>query len=78
MRLALAAGLTALILAGCGRGDGPAGPDPALVVPQQPLDIPARLDLPQPTPGAANRADPDPAEVALRRRSAGTALQPPF
>ncbi len=78
MRLALAAGLTALILAGCSRGDGPAGPDPALVVPQQPLAIPARLDLPPPAPGTVNRADPDPSEVALRTRSRQTALQPPF
>ncbi|MGX9856742.1 DUF3035 domain-containing protein [Limimaricola variabilis] len=79
MRLALAAGLTALTLAACGKGgDGPAGPDPTTVVPQRPLEIPARLDLPPPAPGTANRADPAPAEIALRTGTTQTALQPPF
>ena len=78
MRLALAAGLTALTLAACGSKDAPAGPDPTLVVPQQPLEIPARLDLPPPAPGAANRADPAASEVALRAAARQTALQPPF
>lgn len=78
MRLALAAGLAALTLAACGGGDGPAGPDPTTVVPRQPLEVPARLDLPAPAPGTPNRADPAPAEIALRARAAQTALQPPF
>ena len=78
MRLALAAGLTALTLAGCAGGDGSGGPDPSLMAPQQPLEIPARLDLPPPAPGVANRADPDPGAIALRQAAGRGALRPPF
>ncbi|EYD73005.1 DUF3035 domain-containing protein [Limimaricola hongkongensis] len=78
MRLALAAGLFALTLAACGGSDGPAGPDPNTVVPQQPLEIPARLDLPPPAPGSPNRAAPAASEIALRTNNGETQLRPPY
>lgn len=62
----LAAAL-ALALAGCGGGGplhrlnaGATGPDEFSVIPMRPLAMPATLDLPPPTPGGANLADPDP------------------
>ncbi|SDE59940.1 DUF3035 domain-containing protein [Limimaricola pyoseonensis] len=78
MRQAMAAGLTALTLAACGPGDGPTGPNEYNVVPQRPLEIPATATLPPPAPGAANRADPAPAEIALRAGGRPTPVPRPF
>lgn len=42
------------------------GPDAFMLVPTRPLEMPASLDaLPDPTPGAANRADPTPQADAI-------------
>lgn len=70
-RTAIAIGL-ALLLAACG-GDGRLhrldagadGPDEFSVIPMRPLVLPATFDLPPPTPGAANRADPNPRGDAM-------------
>ncbi len=78
MLKAMAAGLTVLTLAACGRGDGPTGPNEYTVVPQQQLQIPAVLDLPPPAPGTRNLADPAPSEIALRAGRSPTPLAPPF
>jgi len=61
------AGLAALALAACS-GDrrlhnldeGLTGPDEFSVLPVLPLEIPATLDLPPPTPGGVNRTDRNP------------------
>lgn len=69
--LALAGILT---LAACGGGEPRLmklrstgnGPDAFSVVPQQPLEMPTVLsDLPTPTPGGANRTDPNPSADAI-------------
>ena len=62
-------------LAGCGGSDEPRlmhaasdarSPDEFAILPTRPLEMPDRMDsLPDPTPGGANRADPQPrADVA--------------
>jgi len=66
MRTAVAIAVMAF-LAACG-GDrtlhsadsGSGGPDEFSVVPVRPLQMPAAMVLPQPTPGGANLTDPDP------------------
>ncbi|WP_136683256.1 DUF3035 domain-containing protein [Falsirhodobacter xinxiangensis] len=69
--LALAGILT---LAACGGGDPQLmrvrsdgnGPDAFSVVPSKPLEMPQTLaDLPTPTPGGANRTDPNPSADAI-------------
>jgi hypothetical protein len=48
------------------------GPDEFAVLPTAPLEMPENMaSLPEPTPGARNRVDPDP-EATPSRRSAGT------
>jgi hypothetical protein len=42
-----------------------AGPDEFSVVPTRELELPATGDLPQPTPGGLNRADPTPEADAI-------------
>lgn len=61
-----------LALTACGGNAGlrdlstdSAGPDEFSVIPQRPLDIPDTLSLPTPTPGGANRADPNPVGDAV-------------
>ena len=61
-----------LTLSACGGGAGlrdlrsdSAGPDEFSVIPYRPLDIPATLALPQPTPGGVNKADPNPLGEAI-------------
>lgn len=44
---------------------GTAGPDEFLVLPVAPLELPETLSLPTPTPGAANRVDPNPTGNAV-------------
>jgi len=70
-------------LAGCSGSkslhdfDNPgAGPDDFSVLPVGPLEMPASLELPEPTPGGANRTDPNPTGEAIaalggRQTSAG-------
>lgn len=41
------------------------GPDEFSVLPVRPLEIPATLTLPEPTPGGANRTDPTPLADAV-------------
>lgn len=62
-----ACGAALIALAACGGNGqlhrlnaGATGPDEFSVIPMRPLAMPATLDLPPPTPGAANRADPNP------------------
>lgn len=68
--------LTAATVAGCGGNRGPAGflrsagvggtPDEFMVLPTKPLEMPENMAaLPPPTPGAANRVDYHPREVAI-------------
>ncbi|WP_101341098.1 DUF3035 domain-containing protein [Cereibacter azotoformans] len=92
MRAARGAGagaaLAMLLLAGCGGGDpklmnlrasGP-GPDEFGILPVKPLEIPETIGaLPSPTPGGANRADPNPlgdAVAALGGSPAASAAIP--
>lgn len=66
---------TALVLGACSGTDQPilmnlsgstTGPDEFAILPTRPLEMPASLsDLPQPAPGAANRADPQPMADAV-------------
>ncbi len=55
------------LLAACGGDDGLMNigrsqnePDEFAILPTKPIEIPGTLDLPPPTPGAANRTDPTP------------------
>ncbi len=63
----------------CARRASAAAPDEFLVLPTKPLEIPTNLAaLPPPTPGAANRVDPQPEAEAVaaltgRPAAAGTA-----
>ncbi len=66
---ALGVGLVLVALAACSRDEprllnlrsSADGPDEFSVLPTRPLEMPDNLtELPTPTPGAANRADPDP------------------
>lgn len=63
--IALLLGLS--LLAACGGDSGLRdlrssgnGPDEFSVLPQRPLEVPAELTLPEPTPGGANLTDPTP------------------
>lgn len=67
-------GAAALVLAGCSQGtpelmnlrNTEAGPDEFSVLPTAPIEIPENLSqLPEPTPGARNRVDPDPEASAI-------------
>ena len=69
--IAIAAVLT---LAACGGNGTPQlmnlrtgeGPDEFAIVPPKPLEMPETLaDLPEPAPGGANRADPQPFDEAI-------------
>lgn len=70
----LALSFSLVALAACSQGDGglmnirntEAGPDEFGVLPTRPLEIPSDLSsLPPPTPGAANRTDPQPQADAI-------------
>jgi hypothetical protein len=70
----LTLGAVLIALAACGRGDPQLmnlrntedGPDEFAVLPTAPLEIPENLaSLPEPTPGARNRVDPDPEGDAI-------------
>ena len=65
-----------VLLAACSRGGEPSlmnaarssgqGPDEFAIVPNRPLEMPTDLAaLPEPTPGGANRADPQPRAQAV-------------
>jgi hypothetical protein len=71
----LTLGAALIALAACGGGDPrlmnirntESGPDEFSILPTAPIVIPEnRSDLPQPTPGGANRTDPDPLGDAIR------------
>lgn len=71
----LTLGAALIALAACGAADPrlmnirntEAGPDEFAVLPTNPIAIPENLSaLPQPTPGGANRTDPDPEGDAIR------------
>jgi len=75
MRKVIIGCVAGLVLAGCSANgglmvvDSGPGPDEFSVMPLRPLEMPATLELPQPTPGGANRTDPNPigdAILALR------------
>ncbi|WP_341367470.1 DUF3035 domain-containing protein [Yoonia sp. BS5-3] len=65
--------LALFLVAACGDTDRPlrdlqaagGGPDEFAVIPQEPLEIPAQLTLPTPTPGGTNLADPMPNADAI-------------
>lgn len=65
--------LALVLVTACGNTDRPlrdlqaagGGPDEFAVIPQQELEIPAELTLPQPTPGGTNLADPTPNADAI-------------
>jgi len=70
----LTLGAVLIALAACGRGEPrlmnlrntEAGPDEFAILPTEPIEIPTDLaSLPQPTPGGANRTDPDPEGDAI-------------
>ena len=77
------AGLALLVLGACSSGDPELmnvrstsnGPDEFGILPPKPLELPTSLaDLPEPSPGGANRSDPTPnadAIVALGGRVEG-------
>ncbi len=73
MRGMIVAAIAVLTLAACGSDRGlrdysrsSGGPDEFTVLPNRPLDIPTNMAaLPQPTPGAANLADPNPVGDAI-------------
>lgn len=61
-----------IALTACGNSAGlrdlstdSAGPDEFSVIPHRPLDIPETMALPAPTPGGANKADPNPTGDAI-------------
>lgn len=67
------ASLTALMMAACTSGERSlhdsrntgGGPDEFAVLPVKSLEIPAEMKLPTPTPGGANRTDPNPKAAAI-------------
>ncbi len=71
MRALVLSGLALALLAACGRNDGflrefgavTVGPAERSLVIADPLQIPPTLDLPPPTPGQTNRANPRPAST---------------
>lgn len=73
MRAKIICGVALVLLAACGGTDRPlrdmraagGGPDAFSVVPVGPLEIPAQLTLPTPTPGGSNRTDPQPRADAI-------------
>lgn len=75
--------LALTLVAACGNTDRPlrdlrsagGGPDEFAVIPVAPLEIPQTLDLPVPTPGASNRADPTPNDDAIRALGGSPAAQ---
>jgi hypothetical protein len=76
------AALAALSACGSDRGlhrlnAGQAGPDEFSVLPSLPLDIPATLDLPQPTLGGLNRADRAPVAEAVAALGGNALAGPP-
>ena len=69
LRAAISLGLVLVALAACSRGDPTLlnlraegnGPDEFGILPTRPLEMPENFqELPAPTPGGVNRADPDP------------------
>jgi hypothetical protein len=71
---AIIALVAVLVLSACGNGDAPSlmnlrsgsGPDEFAIVPPKPLALPDSLsELPEPTPGGANRTDRDPEAEAV-------------
>ena len=82
LAVGLAGGLSGL--AGCSSTDEPRlmnigtdvrGPDEFAIVPTRPLEMPASLaELPQPTPGGLNRADPVPRADAVAALGGNPAL----
>jgi hypothetical protein len=66
-------GASMLALAACSQGtpelmnlrNTEEGPDEFAVLPTAPLEMPETNELPQPTPGARNRVDPDPEGEAI-------------
>ena len=86
--LTVKCGLVAILIAGlsaCGGGTPDllqlrsprAGPDEFAIVPNEPLEIPQNhAALPVPTPGGANRSDPDPAaDVAVALGGSAAAVR---
>lgn len=73
MRKAIFAGLTAIALAACSSGERPlhdmrsttGGPDEFSIMPVAPLEMPATMTLPTPTPGGSNITDPTPKADAI-------------
>ncbi|WP_081625857.1 DUF3035 domain-containing protein [Yoonia vestfoldensis] len=69
MRALVFSGIALALLGGCSRNDGSLrdfgtvtiGPAEQALVTANPLLMPPTLDLPPPTPGQANRANPRPA-----------------
>ena len=80
---ALILALCALFLAACAGGDrslrdldsASDGPDEFSVTPSKPLELPADLSLPEPTPGAANRTDANPVGEAIAALGGSSAAQ---
>lgn len=73
MRKAILAIMTAATLMACSSGERPlhdmrsttGGPDEFTVLPVAPLEMPATMSLPAPTPGGANLTDPTPEADAI-------------
>jgi hypothetical protein len=73
MRRTVLAIVAAGLVAACGSADrglrrldsGLNGPDEFAVLPSRPLSLPQTSDLPPPTPGGRNLADPDPLGDAM-------------
>jgi hypothetical protein len=59
--------IVAATLAACSRGgsDGQSGPDEFSILPARPLEAPATLDLPAPTPGGVNLTDASATAAAI-------------
>lgn len=74
LRIVIGMGLVLLALSACGRNDprllniaaSGEGPDEFAILPTRPLEMPPSFtELPTPTPGGANRTDPDPEADAI-------------
>lgn len=69
MRAFVLSGIALALLVACGRNDGSlrdfgtvtVGPAESSLIVADPLQMPPTLDLPPPTPGQTNRANPRPA-----------------
>ncbi|KJZ19492.1 hypothetical protein TW80_10780 [Loktanella sp. S4079] len=68
-----ACGNTERPLRALGGSDG--GPDEFSVIPARPLETPGSAELPVPTPGGVNRADPTPKADAIRALGGNPAAQ---